>query len=159
MRDLRARAPQAVQVSLVPKILVSSELWIVALGLEDDADVAPQCAWIGGCIESLNDCMPASGEHQRRENSEKCCLTASIGPKQPEQLRITDFESDAIERSTVIVAVNEILNADNGTGAGPTAARGAASSRTGTLLATDHSTQSFYDDTVLSIMRANRSGR
>jgi hypothetical protein len=104
-------------VSLVPKILVSSELWIVALGLEDDADVAPQCAWIGGCIESLNDCMPASGEHQRREDPEKCCLTTSIGPKEPEQLRITNFETDAIERSTVIVAVNEILNADNGTGA------------------------------------------
>jgi hypothetical protein len=103
-------------VSLVPKILVSSELWIVTLGLKDDANVAPQCAWINGCIESLNDCMPASGEHQRGEDSEKCCLPASIGPKQAEQLRITDFESDAIERSTVIVAVNEILNADNGTG-------------------------------------------
>ena len=44
-------------------------------------------------------------------------LPLPLGPRSPNSSALRTSKADAIERSTVIVAVNEILNADNGTGA------------------------------------------
>ena len=86
-------------------------------------------------------------------------LPLPFGPSSPKSSGVADVEGDAIERSAVLVAVNEILNADHGVWSRPGGGAGRGLSRTGSLVATDHSTHRFYEETVLSIMRANSKGK
>ena len=92
--------------------------------------------------------LAAGGKHEGGENTEQGGLAAAVGAEQSEEFGGADVEGNAVEGGAILVAVNEILNGDDGVrAAAQRRLRGAATSRTGTLVATDHSTRTFYDET------------
>jgi hypothetical protein len=109
---LEGGAAKSVKVSLVPQILVRGKFGIIALRLEDDANVTAKLAGIDGGVKSLDDGMASGGEHQGGETSEMRGLAASVRAEQSKEFGVADVKGDAIERSAVLVTVNEILNAD-----------------------------------------------
>ena len=147
-------AAQSVEVSLVPKVLVCGEFWVVALRLEYDADMTPESGWVSGGVKSLDNRAPARRQHECRENSEQGCFSAAIRAEKPKKLSIPDLEGDAVQGSAILITMDKVLDADDcGLGARDR-------TRTYGLEKWDfRGHRTFYDERVFSIIKANSKGR
>ena len=74
---------QSVKMTLVAQILSRGQLYVNTLSLENDTDVASQFAGIFRDVISQNYRTAADWNHQRRQDSEHCGLTAAVGPSRP----------------------------------------------------------------------------
>src|SRR4051812_11452793 len=110
------RASESVKVADVHKIFGGGELYVDALGLEDDADLASKSVGIGSGIVAHDDGASAHRKHESRKNTEHRGLAATVGAEQAEDLGLAHVEADAVESSASVVLVTEVLNADYGLG-------------------------------------------
>ena len=105
--------------------------------------------------------MSTSRNHQGGKNPKQRSLPAAIRPQQSKQLRRPNIERNPIQSGAIPIAMDDILNGNNG-GCG-----GRCHFRFGVSECGDFSNQGgpgttpqvFYADTVLSIIRVNNSGR
>jgi len=105
-------------MSLVPQILVGSKFGIDALCLEDYTDLAAQGSWILRRIATHHKGAAGGGNHEGGKNPKQRGLAAAIRTQQAEQFCGTHVERDAVERRAILVAMNEILYGNDGTGGG-----------------------------------------
>src|SRR5271165_1223508 len=96
-------------MSLMPQVLISRQLRIDALGLEDNANLPAETGRILRRIATHDHGAPASRDHQRRENPKKRRLPAAVRTEQTEQLGRTNVERHAVQCRAVLIAVNHVL--------------------------------------------------
>ncbi len=101
---------------LMPQVLVRGQLLVDTLRLKDDANLPAETGRILRCIATHHNGAPAGRDHQRRENPEKRRLPAAIGSDQTKLFRRTHVKRNSIQRSPVLVAVDQVLYGNNGRG-------------------------------------------
>src|SRR5208282_376466 len=105
---------QAVEVSLMPEVLVGGELEVDALGLEDDADMAAQRSGLANGVEAGDGGAAGSGDHEGGKYAEESGLAAAVRAEKAEKFGGVNVEGDAIERGAVLIAVDEVANDNDG---------------------------------------------
>src|SRR5579863_4227184 len=113
---LQRRSAQAVEMSLMPKILVCRELDVDALRLKNYADLPPQACWILRRIAAHDGGAPCGREHQSGKNPEEGGLAAAIWTQQAEQFRGTYVEGNAVQSRAVLIAMHQVLDRNDGLG-------------------------------------------
>ena len=109
-------AAQAIEVSLMPQILVRGELRIDALSLEYDANVPAKGARLADGVKSRDRRCAGGRHHERGENPEQGSLAASVGAEQSKEFSGPNVERDAFEGRAILIAMDEISNGNDGRG-------------------------------------------
>src|SRR5579864_4432988 len=107
---------QAVEVSLMPEVLVRGQLWVDALRLKYHANLATETGGILCRIASHDHGATCGRDHERRKNPEERSFAAAVRAEQTEQLCRADVEGNAIQRRSILVAMNQILHGNDGRG-------------------------------------------
>ncbi len=105
---------QAVEVSLMPEVLVGGELGIDALGLEDDADVTAQGSGLPDGVKAGDGGAAGRRHHERGKNAEESGFSAAVRTEQTKKLGGADVERDAVERGAVLVTMDKVANDNDG---------------------------------------------
>src|SRR5215831_17952022 len=111
---LQCATTQPIKMALMPQVLVGGQLWIDALRLEHNTDLTSELRRFLRSIASQHNGVASSGNHQSRKNPEQRRLAAAVRAQQSEELRWTYVERNAVQRSAILVFMNEILNGNNG---------------------------------------------
>lgn len=107
-------AAQAVEVSLMPEVFVGGELWVNALGLEDDANVAAQGSGLVDGVKAGDRGAAGSGDHERGKNAEESGFAAAVRAEEAEEFGGANVEGDAVERGAVLIAMDETADGNYG---------------------------------------------
>src|ERR1700682_117322 len=105
---LQARSAQAIQMSLMPEILIGGELPIDALRLEYHSNLPTYLGGVLCRIASHHERTTGAGYHQRGKNPEERRLSAAIRTQQAKQLRRTHLERNSIQGGTVLVSMYKV---------------------------------------------------
>src|SRR5205807_9599947 len=111
---LQRGAAKTVKMPLMPEVLVSGELQVNALRLEDYTDLPPQSRWFLRGIVAHDGGAACGGKHQGRKNPEERGFATAVGAEQAEQFRRAHIERNAVQGSAVLVAMHKVLDRDDG---------------------------------------------
>src|SRR5579864_3451979 len=93
----------------MPEVLISCQLWVDALGLEHDADLAAESRRILGGIAAHDQGVARGWNHQCRKNAEEGCFAAAVGTEKSEEFRGTYVEGNAVQRRAILVTMDQVL--------------------------------------------------
>src|SRR5437660_12408971 len=111
--------------------------------------------WLSGGIEPQAESAAGDRDHQGGKKAKQRSLAGAVWSQQSEQLGWTHVKRNAIQSAAIPVAMHEILNRDYGRGGDSYLGVGASNGVCGHI--GNH--RLFYDETVLSIIRANKRGK
>src|SRR5262252_2375567 len=111
---LQAAALQAIQVALMPQILVRGKLWVHTLCLKHDPNALPQGGRLANDIEAQDLGSARTGHHQCGKNPEKSGLAAAVGTEQTEQFSRANLKRNPGQGGSIPIPVNQFAHANNG---------------------------------------------
>ena len=100
----------------MPEVFVGGEFGVNALGLEDDADVAAQGSGLPNSVEAGDRGAAGSRDHECGKNPEESGLAAAVWAEKAEEFGGTNVEGNAVKRSAVLIAMDEVANGNDGDG-------------------------------------------
>ena len=100
----------------MPKVLVRGELQVHALSLEHDSDLTAECGRILSGVAAHRQGSTGGRDHQCGENAKQRGLAAAVRTQKTEDFCGTDIERDAVQRRTILVLMDEVLDGNDGLG-------------------------------------------
>src|SRR5215468_6383952 len=97
-------------MALMPEILIRGQLFVDALRLKDDTDLAANSGRLLACIRAHNHSTARGGDHQGGENPEESRFPAAIRAQKTEQFGGLHIERNIVQRGSTVVAVDDVLD-------------------------------------------------
>src|SRR3954447_7212379 len=95
------------------EVLGGGEFDVNALRLEHDSDVAAKLIWLCGSVVAKDHSAAPHGDHQGGENAKERGLAAAVGAEQSKEFRGPHLERHAIQRGTILIAMDNVFDRDD----------------------------------------------
>lgn len=106
-------AAEAVEMSLMPEVLVGGEFGIDALRLKDDTDVAAQGSGLANGVDADDGGAARGWDHECGKDPKQSGLTAAVRAEESEEFGGANVKRDALERGAILIAMDDVSDGND----------------------------------------------